>query len=86
MPLHALFNLRKLPTWPIPRRRTCRIFLNKKRALSLEGLDRVMEAQGLTVEQILPVDLVAGAAEEEESSSTYLLRGVPETRYASYRC
>jgi hypothetical protein len=42
-------------------------FLNKKRALSLEGLDRVMEAQGLTVEQILPVDLVAGAAEEEES-------------------
>ena len=40
-------------------------FLNKKRALSLEGLDRVMEAQGLTVEQILPVELAAGAAEEE---------------------
>lgn len=40
-------------------------FLNKKRALSLEGLDRVMEAQGLTVEQILPVDLAAGAAPEE---------------------
>jgi len=43
-------------------------FLNKKRALSLEGLDRVMEAQGLTVEQILPVELAAGAAREEETS------------------
>jgi hypothetical protein len=40
-------------------------FLNRKRALSLEGLDRVMEAQGLTVEQILPVDLAAGVATEE---------------------
>jgi hypothetical protein len=39
-------------------------FLNKKRALSLEGLDRVMDAQGLTVEQILPVELAAGAAVE----------------------
>ena len=36
-------------------------FLNKKRALSLEGLDRVMESQGLTVEQILPIDLAAAA-------------------------
>ena len=42
-------------------------FLNKKRALSLEGLDRVMAAQGLTVEQILPVELAAGAAVEEET-------------------
>jgi plasmid maintenance system antidote protein VapI len=41
-------------------------FLNKKRALSLEGLDRVMEAQGLTVEQILPVELAAGAAASED--------------------
>ncbi|QNI36826.1 hypothetical protein [Edaphobacter albus] len=32
-------------------------FLNKKRALSLEGLDRVMEAQRLTVEQVLPLEL-----------------------------
>ncbi|WP_260702981.1 helix-turn-helix domain-containing protein [Edaphobacter flagellatus] len=37
-------------------------FLNRKRALSLEGLDRVMEAQGLTVEQVLPVDLAGAAA------------------------
>jgi hypothetical protein len=43
-------------------------FLNKKRALSLEGLDRVMAAQGLTVEQILPVDLAASATPEEETS------------------
>jgi len=37
-------------------------FLNGKRALSLEGLDRVLAAQGLTVEQILPVGIDATAA------------------------
>jgi hypothetical protein len=37
-------------------------FLNKKRALSLEGLDRVLAAQSLTVEQILPLELHAAAA------------------------
>jgi hypothetical protein len=36
-------------------------FLNKKRSLSLEGLDRVLAAQNLTVEQLLPIDLNAGA-------------------------
>ena len=35
-------------------------FLNKKRSLSLEGLDRVLAAQNLTVDQLLPVDLNAG--------------------------
>ena len=35
-------------------------FLNKKRSLSLEGLDRVLAAQKLTVDQLLPVDLNAG--------------------------
>lgn len=34
-------------------------FLNGKRALSLEGLDRVLAAQGLTVDQLLPVELSA---------------------------
>jgi transcriptional regulator with XRE-family HTH domain len=34
-------------------------FLNGKRALSLEGLDRVLSAQGLTVDQLLPVELSA---------------------------
>lgn len=37
-------------------------FLNRKRALSLEGLDRVLEAQNLTVEQILPLELGAGSS------------------------
>jgi hypothetical protein len=36
-------------------------FLNRKRALSLGGLDRVMAAQGITVEQVLPLDLSAAA-------------------------
>src|SRR5215813_5275998 len=34
-------------------------FLNRKRALSLEGLDRVLAAQNLTVEQILPLEITA---------------------------
>jgi transcriptional regulator with XRE-family HTH domain len=37
-------------------------YLNKKRSLSLEGLDRVLAAQGLTIGQLLPIDLAAGAA------------------------
>ena len=37
-------------------------FLNRKRALSLEGLDRVLASQGLTIDQILPVSLDAAAA------------------------
>ena len=37
-------------------------FLNKKRSLSLEGLDRMLAAQNLSVDQLLPVDLNAGAA------------------------
>lgn len=36
-------------------------FLNRKRSLSLEGLDRVLESQALSIEQILPLDM-AGAA------------------------
>src|ERR1700761_8320043 len=37
-------------------------FLNKKRALSLEGLDRVLASQNLSIDQILPVDLNAAQA------------------------
>lgn len=36
-------------------------FLNKKRALSLDGLDRVLASQNLSIEQILPLDLAAAA-------------------------
>ncbi len=34
-------------------------FLNKKRSLSLEGLDRVLAAQDLTIDQLLPLALRA---------------------------
>jgi plasmid maintenance system antidote protein VapI len=37
-------------------------FLNKKRALSLEGLDRVLASQRLSIEHILPLDLNAHAS------------------------
>lgn len=40
-------------------------FLNRRRALSLEGLDRVLAAQGLTVDRLLPLDLSASAASLE---------------------
>ena len=36
-------------------------FLNRRRALSLEGLDRVMAAQNISVEHILPLDLAASS-------------------------
>jgi hypothetical protein len=36
-------------------------FLNRKRALSLSGLDRVLASQNLTVSQIMPVDLNASS-------------------------
>ena len=36
-------------------------FLNKKRALSLEGLDRVLTAQDLSIEQILPIEVEAAS-------------------------
>lgn len=36
-------------------------FLNRKRGLSLEGLDRVLAAQELSVEEILPVTVAAAA-------------------------
>lgn len=36
-------------------------FLNRKRSLSLEGLDRVLAAQDLRIEQILPVEVAAQA-------------------------
>lgn len=48
-------------------------FLNRKRALSLEGLDRVLAAQNLRIEEILPLEMTAGAAPSAatvESDST----------------
>ena len=44
-------------------------FLNRKRALSLEGLDKVLASQNITIDQLLPVDLMAaGAAEVEDTA------------------
>ena len=37
-------------------------FLNRRRALSLEGLDRVLDSQQLTIDQLLPVDIVSQAS------------------------
>jgi hypothetical protein len=42
-------------------------FLNRKRSLSLEGLDRVLASQNLTVDQILPLDLAATATPIQSS-------------------
>ncbi len=55
-------------------------FLNRKRALSLEGLDRVLAAQGLTIEDILPVQVSAegasGGAEEGSALGPALVEQV----------
>lgn len=49
-------------------------FLNRKRALSLEGLDRVLAAQSLSIDQIIPpsldVDLAAAASQPAASDPT----------------
>jgi hypothetical protein len=34
-------------------------FLNRKRSLSLEGLDRVLASQSITIDQLLPLDILA---------------------------
>jgi hypothetical protein len=52
-------------------------YLNKKRALSLEGLDRVLAAQGLSLDQIIPLEL--GAA----SSTTAPQDGIVEVPVVS---
>jgi hypothetical protein len=44
-------------------------FLNRKRALSLEGLDRVLAAQRLTVDQILPLAFSAASAASPQDLS-----------------
>ena len=48
-------------------------FLNKKRSLSLEGLDRVLAAQHLTVDQLMPLELQASA----ETHSAEPMESIP---------
>ncbi|MHB1023175.1 MAG: helix-turn-helix domain-containing protein [Acidobacteriaceae bacterium] len=54
-------------------------FLNRRRALSLEGLDRVLAAQNLTIEQILPLALAATSA----MSATDTCEAVPVVTHTS---
>lgn len=44
-------------------------FLNGKRALSLDGLDRVLAAQGLSVDHLLPLELNAAASAPAETEA-----------------
>lgn len=45
-------------------------FLNRKRALSLEGLDRVLASQNLSIDQILPLELTAVTAAAAASTES----------------
>jgi hypothetical protein len=48
-------------------------FLNRKRSLSLEGLDRVLASQSLTIDQILPLDLAASHSPTHPSDPTEIV-------------
>lgn len=52
-------------------------FLNRKRALSLEGLDRVLAAQNLRIEEILPLEMTAGAAASASMTQDDLTEMIP---------
>jgi hypothetical protein len=43
-------------------------FLNRKRSLSLEGLDRVLAAQSITIDQLLPLELQATHTTKPQTS------------------
>src|SRR5271154_4025494 len=59
MLLHTVFQLSQSPWLP---KAHISNFLNRKRSLSLEGLDRVLASQKLSIEHILPLDLNAHAS------------------------
>ena len=48
-------------------------FLNRKRALSLEGLDRVLASQNISIDQLLPLDLTAAQAPTPTSDPTEIV-------------
>jgi hypothetical protein len=52
-------------------------FLNSKRALSLEGLDRVLASQSLTIDQILPLGLNANASPTASQSTSQSVEVIP---------
>src|SRR5271167_1956882 len=43
-------------------------FLNRRRSLSLEGLDRVLASQNITIDQLLPLDLTAAQSVTVQAS------------------
>jgi plasmid maintenance system antidote protein VapI len=46
-------------------------FLNRKRALSLDGLDRVLASQNLSIDQLLPLDLHASDLHSADSTASH---------------
>jgi hypothetical protein len=52
-------------------------FLNRKRALSLEGLDRVLASQKLSVEHILPLDLNASSSAPAPIENSDPIESIP---------
>src|SRR5580692_2975243 len=52
-------------------------FLNRKRALSLEGLDRVLASQNLSIDQILPLDLAAEATSPTSIQTSDPIETIP---------
>src|SRR5271156_26638 len=43
-------------------------FLNRKRALSLEGLDRVLASQSISIDQLLPLEIQATHSPQPQTS------------------
>jgi hypothetical protein len=52
-------------------------FLNRKRALSLEGLDRVLASQNLTIDQILPLEITAAQSPIPKNHTSDPIETVP---------
>jgi hypothetical protein len=46
-------------------------FLNHKRSLSLEGLDRVLASQNITIDQLLPPDLLSTEIHAAQTSTSF---------------
>jgi len=49
-------------------------FLNRKRSLSLDGMDRVLAAQNLTIDQLMPISLSASSSPDVP---TELVQAIP---------
>ncbi|MCL2660692.1 MAG: helix-turn-helix transcriptional regulator [Acidobacteriaceae bacterium] len=52
-------------------------FLHRKRSLSLEGLDRVLDAQGLSIDQLIPMEMEGSAAASSAAAEQDSMESVP---------